>query len=135
MKGDSTLPACRLCDWLRETPATATLNNVVSVPDAFPLSPGHALILPLRHEPNFFRLAEDEQRAVWQLVAQEQIRLAADLCTDSFNVGLNVGVAGGQTVAHAHVHLVPRFPGDVDDPRGGVRCVIPANREWWRPQG
>ena len=72
------------------------------------------------------------QADVWRLVAAVRERLLAERRPDGFNIGLNVGEAGGQTVAHAHVHVIPRFLGDVADPRGGVRWVIPARAAYWR---
>jgi diadenosine tetraphosphate (Ap4A) HIT family hydrolase len=72
------------------------------------------------------------QTAVWQLVAQVRVQLHKEFHPDAFTIGLNDGIAAGQTVPHAHVHVVPRFAGDVPDPRGGVRWVIPDKAAYWR---
>jgi diadenosine tetraphosphate (Ap4A) HIT family hydrolase len=103
----------------------------VALPDGFPVTPGHTLVVPRRHVASLFELAEGEQAAVWRLVAQVRELLVAELRPDGFNVGLNDGPAAGQTVLHAHVHVIPRRHGDVADPRGGVRWVVPDKAAYW----
>ncbi|HRE89787.1 MAG TPA: DEAD/DEAH box helicase family protein, partial [Myxococcota bacterium] len=93
--------------------------------DGYPVSPGHALIIPRRLVPTWFDASREEQRALMELVEVVKARLDRDYRPDGYNVGINVGEAGGQTVWHLHVHLIPRYRGDMDDPRGGVRHVIP----------
>ena len=99
--------------------------------DAFPISEGHTLVVPKRHVTSLFDLTEEEQAAVWMLVAQVRAKLMAELKPDGFNVGLNDGTAAGQTVMHAHVHIIPRRHSDVADPRGGVRWVVPDKAAYW----
>jgi diadenosine tetraphosphate (Ap4A) HIT family hydrolase len=99
--------------------------------DRFPLTEGHTLVVPKRHVASLFDIPQDEQAAVWSLVAHVRAQLMAELKPDGFNVGLNDGPAAGQTVAHAHVHVIPRRHGDVADPRGGVRWIIPAKAAYW----
>jgi diadenosine tetraphosphate (Ap4A) HIT family hydrolase len=103
----------------------------VAFPDAYPLSEGHTLIIPRRHEPDFFALSTDEQHDMLQLARQVYETLLDSHHPAGFNVGVNVGEAGGQTVGHAHLHLIPRYEGDVDDPRGGIRWVIPSKAPYW----
>jgi ATP adenylyltransferase len=94
--------------------------------DSFPVTPLHALIVPRRHAATYFDLHDPERRAINVLL--DQVRkdvLASDKAVDGFNVGMNCGETAGQTIMHCHVHLIPRRPGDVDQPRGGVRAVIP----------
>jgi len=97
----------------------------IAIADAFPVSQGHTLIISRRHVADFFDLSGAEVTAVMELLFRMQRRLAAELVPDGFNVGVNVGPAAGQTVMHVHLHLIPRFLGDVREPRGGVRNVIP----------
>jgi diadenosine tetraphosphate (Ap4A) HIT family hydrolase len=104
---------------------------VAAIPDAFPLNPGHTLVVPRRHVANYFDLSQDEQAAIWRLVSEVKSGLDAKLAPAGYNIGVNVGAAGGQTVDHVHVHVIPRFAGDVDDPRGGVRWIIPARAPYW----
>jgi ATP adenylyltransferase len=94
--------------------------------DTFPVTPLHALIVPRRHAVTYFDLHDPERRAINALL--DQVRkdvLAADKAIDGFNVGMNCGETAGQTIMHCHVHLIPRRRGDVEQPRGGVRGVIP----------
>ena len=99
--------------------------------DSYPLTEGHTLVIPKQHVDSLFDLSPNEQQAVWQLVSQVRSKLATDLNPDGFNVGVNDGIAAGQTVMHAHIHVVPRRDGDVGDPRGGVRWVIPDKADYW----
>ena len=103
----------------------------MAFPDAFPVAAGHMLVVPKRHVASLFDLPDEDQAAIWRLVAQVRGKLASDLQPDGFNVGVNDGPAAGQTVLHAHVHVIPRRAGDVADPRGGVRWVIPAKAQYW----
>jgi diadenosine tetraphosphate (Ap4A) HIT family hydrolase len=121
----TSVESCPFCERLVAGPLVAETPLAVALLDKFPVSRGHTLVICRRHEPDFFQLDHDEQAAVWRLVADVRQRLFAELSPAGFNVGLNAGAAAGQTVAHAHVHVIPRYDGDVDDPRGGVRAVIP----------
>ena len=118
---------CVFCDRLTRGDFLAANEHAAAFPDAFPLSDGHCLIVPRRHEADFFALTTEEQAAVWALLSTVRPRIEAD----GYNVGMNVGEAAGQTVAHAHLHLIPRYRADVPDPRGGIRCVIPAKARYW----
>jgi diadenosine tetraphosphate (Ap4A) HIT family hydrolase len=100
--------------------------------DIFPLSPGHTLIVPRRHESDFLRLTADETMAVWRLLAPVRELLEERFRPDGYNLGVNVGLAAGQTVDHAHLHVIPRYAGDVADPRGGIRWIIPAKARYWQ---
>lgn len=93
--------------------------------DGFPVSPGHTLVIPKRLVATWFEASPEEQRALMELVEVVKARLDREYRPDGYNIGINVGEAGGQTVFHLHVHLIPRYRGDMDDPRGGVRHVIP----------
>lgn len=98
--------------------------------DKFPVTPGHLLIIPVRHESNFFAANLDELEAIWALVGQVKSLLDAKYRPDGYNLGVNVGEVAGQTIAHAHLHLIPRYRGDVENPRGGVRGVIPQKQRY-----
>jgi superfamily II DNA or RNA helicase/diadenosine tetraphosphate (Ap4A) HIT family hydrolase/SOS-response transcriptional repressor LexA len=100
--------------------------------DRFPVSPGHTLIVTRRVTPDWFSATEDEQRAVLSLVTEVKRRLDDELAPDGYNVGFNAGTAAGQTVMHLHMHVIPRFRGDMDDPRGGVRYVVPSKGNYLR---
>ncbi|SRR6266567_4267049 len=98
--------------------------------DKYPVNPGHALIIPKRHIENFFEATPYEFIAMLSLLTQMRRRTDAQLAPDGYNVGINVGEAAGQTVKHLHMHLIPRFFGDMENPRGGVRGVIPARQSY-----
>ena len=96
--------------------------------DRYPVSPGHLLLIPFRHVAGLFDATDAELAALLALVREAKTLLDEQYRPDGYNVGVNVGTAAGQTVMHLHVHLIPRYAGDVDDPRGGVRGAIPEKR-------
>jgi diadenosine tetraphosphate (Ap4A) HIT family hydrolase len=102
------------------------------VPDAFPVAAGHTLVVPRKHVSTIYQLDIAEQSAIWKLVSDVRERLLTGLRPDGFNIGFNDGLAAGQTVEHAHVHIIPRRDGDVADPRGGIRWVIADNAPYWK---
>ena len=98
--------------------------------DRFPVSPGHALIIPRRHVASFFELSDIEQQELLSLANKTKKFLDKKLKPDGYNIGINVGAAAGQTIWHVHIHIIPRFTGDVTNPRGGVRGVIPGKQAY-----
>jgi len=118
--------ACPFCDEQRVVSAIATNGSVLAIRDLYPVTEGHLLILPRRHTPDLFSMTSQERVQALELI--DTVRCEAQLKDPSilvFNVGVNCGVVAGQTVMHAHIHLIPRRAGDTADPRGGVRGVIP----------
>jgi diadenosine tetraphosphate (Ap4A) HIT family hydrolase len=103
----------------------------VWIRDGYPVSPGHSLVIPHRHVSSFFDLTEDERQALLVLLDQARAAAQAEMAPDGYNIGINDGPAAGQTVPHLHIHLIPRFAGDLPDPRGGVRWVIPDKADYW----
>ena len=122
---------CPFCALFRGDDAPPPGRQAIAIPDGFPLNPGHHLVIPRRHEADFFALTPAEMAAVMSLVSETRTRIERDHRPDGFNVGVNVGHAGGQTIGHVHVHVIPRFEGDVADPRGGVRWLIPDRAVYW----
>ena len=104
---------------------------VMGLWDQFPISPGHALIIPKRHVETWFDASSEEQQALTQALTHAQAIIEVQHQPDGYNIGINSGKAAGQTILHLHVHLIPRYEGDVPDPRGGVRHVIPAKAKYW----
>jgi len=100
--------------------------------DGFPVTPGHTLIVPRRHISSLFEATREEQAAFLDLLAETRGLLLAGRNPDGFNIGINDGVAAGQTVMHLHIHLIPRYAGDTEDPRGGVRWIMPVNAPYWK---
>ena len=101
------------------------------VRDAFPVSPGHTLIIPKRHVGSFFILSSDERTDLMALLNSAKIGVEAEFKPDGYNIGINDGPLAGQTVPHLHIHLIPRYKGDMSDPRGGVRWIIPDKADYW----
>lgn len=99
--------------------------------DGYPVSPGHSLIIPKRHVGSFFEVEPEVQLAMLELLDKAKVCIAQKLRPDAFNIGINDGAAAGQTVPHLHLHLIPRYQGDVADARGGVRWVIPEKADYW----
>jgi len=99
--------------------------------DAFPVSPGHTLVIPRRHVASFFELKVDEQLGLLKLLSDAKSSLDVELQPRGYNIGINDGPAAGQTVPHLHIHLIPRFGGDLPDPRGGVRWIFPEKARYW----
>ncbi len=99
--------------------------------DAFPVSPGHTLVIPRRHIASFFDLAADERNGLMDLLEQAKAALDLEMRPDAYNIGINDGKDAGQTVAHVHIHLIPRYQGDQPDPRGGVRWLFPERARYW----
>jgi diadenosine tetraphosphate (Ap4A) HIT family hydrolase len=97
--------------------------------DKYPVSQGHLLVIPFRHTPDFFSMTDAERRATVDLIGEcKKIIEETSPTPDGYNIGFNVGEAGGQTVMHCHCHVIPRYAGDVENPRGGVRGVVPGKR-------
>lgn len=121
---------CPFCNLNRDR---IRLQNdaAIAFPDGFPVTEGHSLVIPRRHIASLFDLSEHELAAVWVLVAEVRKMLRAKFDPDAFNIGINDGTAAGQTVAHAHVHVIPRYTGDVAEPRGGVRWIVPDKASYW----
>ena len=98
--------------------------------DAFPVSPGHALLVPRRVVATWFDASPEEQQALTEAITTTKEIIEKSHAPDGYNIGINAGAAAGQTVFHLHVHVIPRYRGDVEDPRGGVRHVIPSKANY-----
>ena len=99
--------------------------------DAFPISPGHTLIIPKRHVGSFFDLVVDERAELLALLDRAKATVDKEFSPQGYNIGINDGAAAGQTVPHLHIHLIPRYQDDRPDPRGGVRWIIPEKADYW----
>ncbi len=94
--------------------------------DKYPVNEGHMLIIPFRHFDSFFDATKDEILAIHELLIDAKEYLDKKYSPDGYNVGVNIGKLSGQTIMHLHVHLIPRYKGDIENPTGGVRGVIPS---------
>jgi diadenosine tetraphosphate (Ap4A) HIT family hydrolase len=98
--------------------------------DRHPVAPGHILVIPVRHAASWFELSRREQAAMLELLDRAKGYLDARCSPDGYTIGINEGAAAGQTIFHVHLHLIPRFANDVEDPRGGIRGVIPGKQRY-----
>jgi len=116
---------CELC-----APESVLAENELAYarPDNHSLSPGHILVVPKRHVADFFEMTPQEQLSILELLREALQLVHARHSPDGYNIGVNIGQAAGQSRMHVHVHLIPRYIGDVANPKGGVRCVLASNR-------
>ncbi|MBC8520131.1 MAG: HIT domain-containing protein [Gammaproteobacteria bacterium] len=96
--------------------------------DRPPVNDGHFLVIPYRHFPDYFEIGDEEREDLWSLVAQGKKIVDEKYNPDGYNIGINVGESAGQSVPHLHIHVIPRYKGDVENPKGGVRGVVPKRK-------
>ena len=103
----------------------------LAIRDGYPVTDHHTLVIPKRHVADYFDLHQPERNAIDHMLQEQRTAiLASDSTVTGFNVGINAGKSAGQTVFHVHVHLIPRRDGDVVDPKGGVRGLIPSKQKY-----
>ena len=119
---------CPFCNPDIETELLLESAQAYSILDKFPVNPGHALIIPKRHVSDYIELSFKEQSSCFFLLNETKKEIQKRFNPDGFNVGINIGEKAGQTISHVHIHLIPRYSGDVEDPRGGVRGVVPERK-------
>jgi ATP adenylyltransferase len=123
--------SCPFCDLENSERVFFEDSLIRALWDGYPISPGHALVVPRRHVAGWFEATADERAALVRGIDAARAAILERHEPDGFNIGVNVGEAAGQTVFHLHVHLIPRYAGDVPDPRGGVRRLIPDKARYW----
>lgn len=116
---------CKFCDIIKNKEGIIAENDLaVAFFDSFPVSDGHALVIPKRHCETYFDLTSDEMKAMYDLSQEVKKIIENKFHSTGYNVGFNVGLDGGQTIMHCHMHIIPRYHGDVSNPRGGIRKVV-----------
>lgn len=121
---------CLFCQ-LPDSRIIASSPLALVIRDAYPVSPGHTLVIPKRHIGSFFETNNEERLELLNLLDQARLKVLTEFNPTAFNIGINDGAAAGQTIAHLHIHLIPRYIDDQPDPRGGVRWVIPEKAKYW----
>lgn len=122
---------CVFCEYLKDRKKIIYENELAfAIYDGFPVNKGHMLILPKRHVSSYFELREDEKYDILLLLEISKKHIDQLFKPDGYNIGINEGVYAGQTIMHCHVHLIPRYIGDVDYPQGGIRGVIPKKQKY-----
>jgi len=121
------------CLFCKDARGVSLSNDLAySARDSYAASPGHTLVIPRRHVASFFELTPEEVNACMDLITKERSLLDTEFKPDGYNIGVNVGPAAGQSIMHVHIHLIPRYQGDVENPQGGVRHVIPGKGHYTR---
>lgn len=121
---------CPFCTLLPERIIDSN-DLALVIRDGYPVSPGHTLVIPKRHIGSWFEITQAEQQAILDLLTKAKAILETEFKSDGYNIGINDGPTAGQTVPHLHMHLIPRYKGDQEDPRGGVRWIIPGKAKYW----
>ncbi len=125
------MKGCPFCS-LQQDKIIAQGSLTFTIRDTLPVSPGHTLILPKRHIASIFEATKEEVAALWESLQQARSELLKEFSPDGFNIGINDGLASGQTILHLHIHLIPRYKGDMPDPRGGIRWIFPEKAVYWK---
>lgn len=121
-----TAAGCPFCGIEKTDRVIERSGTMVAIRDKYPVTERHTLIIPLRHTPDYFSLTPEEKNDLDDLIHRLKGTISeADPQVTGFNIGVNCGVSAGHTIMHAHIHLIPRRDGDIPNPRGGVRGVIP----------
>ncbi len=121
---------CPFCDIINKKPLIEISKYWAVFEDEYPVSPGHCLIVPNRHVESILELTADELKTLYEVIVNTRHYIKIVRNPDGFNIGVNEGRAAGQTVPHLHIHIIPRYNGDMEDPRGGVRGVIPEKQKY-----
>lgn len=121
---------CVLCFGRNGSEVVIQNDMAYAMYDHFPVNKGHLLVIPKRHFASYFDSSEEELLAIQDLIRRAKDMLDVELKPDGYNIGINIGEAAGQTIFHLHVHLIPRFFGDVENPRGGIRHLKKAIVEY-----
>ena len=122
---------CVFCDKGVMVREVASRGTVFAIADKYPVTPGHMLVIPKRHAEDWFAMSDEERKDALELIGVlRELILHDDPSVTGFNVGMNCGLSAGQTVIHAHIHLIPRRDGDSPDPRGGIRGCIPDKKSY-----
>jgi diadenosine tetraphosphate (Ap4A) HIT family hydrolase len=124
------LNTCPFCNHQESKAVIIKSEMAFSIYDRYPVNPGHALVIPKRHCADYFALSIDEQSACWEMVNQVKEVIDQTFNPDGYNIGINNLESAGQTLPHVHIHLIPRYKGDVLRPQGGIRGVIPGKKEY-----
>lgn len=122
---------CLFCKWKNEKEGIVLENEFAfAVYDEFAVSKGHTIFMTKRHVKDFFETTKEEKQAIFDLIDKMKEIIDKKYAPDGYNIGMNCGAAAGQSVMHIHVHLIPRYNGDVENPRGGIRGVIPSKQSY-----
>ncbi|MEE9309691.1 MAG: HIT family protein [Cocleimonas sp.] len=123
-------PLCSKKDIVIDNDKAVENDFAYVLSDSNPVSPGHCLIVTKRHVAEYFDATAEEKAAINELINEMKVIIDKKHSPDGYNIGVNIGKAGGQSVPHIHIHMMPRYLGDIENPRGGVRGVIPKKQKY-----
>jgi hypothetical protein len=123
----------KTCPFCTSQESRVFLENdlALAIFDGFPISQGHSLIIPKRHVSSIFEIQKNELLGLFNLLTDVKNKLTEQFSPDGFNIGINDNEAAGQTISHVHIHLIPRYRGDQEHPRGGIRWIFPDKAKYW----
>lgn len=119
---------CFFCNCINNKDYLLENNYAIARFDDFPVNNGHLEVIPKRHIKDWWETTKEERIAIFELIDQAKNIIDEKYAPDGYNIGMNLGEYAGQSIMHLHVHLIPRYKGDVESPRGGIRGVI-ANKQ------
>lgn len=125
--------SCPFCSPEKDREVVTESATVYAMLDKYPISPGHTLIIPKIHLADYFELSDKMKIACWLVTDRVKKILSQQFQPDGFNIGINVGKMAGQTIPHVHIHLIPRYTGDMENPAGGIRHIIPSKGYYFHP--
>lgn len=121
---------CKFCKLYKERKIDLENELAFAFWDENPVSKGHIIFITKRHIKDFFETTEEERIALFKLIDEAKNIIDKKYKPSGYNIGMNCGISAGQTVMHIHIHLIPRYDGDVENPRGGIRGVIPDKKDY-----
>lgn len=121
---------CEFCEFYKEGKFDFENELAFSFWDEYPVSKGHIIFMTKRHIKDFFETTKEERIAIFELIEKVKNIIDKKYKPTGYNIGMNCGISAGQTVMHIHIHLIPRYDGDVENPRGGIRAVIPGKKDY-----
>ena len=124
------MEGCVFCGGIEKDRVLFETTQWIAMYDKYPVSKGHVLLIPKEHRETFFNLSDSLLESLKFRINDVKKILDAKFHPSGYNIGVNCGKSAGQTVMHCHIHIIPRYDGDVEDPRGGVRGVIPSKQKY-----
>lgn len=121
---------CQISISAKEIPIIAKFQHCYAIKDQYPVSPGHILIIPYQHTENWFTAAEEVRLDMLKALDKMKELLDKEYSPQGYNIGANCGKVAGQSIMHLHLHVIPRYKDDMEDPKGGVRGVIPSKQKY-----
>ena len=121
---------CFFCKCIKNKEFEIENDLAFAIFDGYPVSKGHLLVITKRHIKDWWETTKEERIAIFELIDEAKKLIDNEYHPDGYNIGMNLGIEAGQTIMHLHIHLIPRYKGDISNPRGGVRGIIPEKQKY-----